>query len=90
MGLSNASYHFWLRQQSPVMRYLPQSTRIPILETTLPLKVLVTGAQTPPQVNVERELNEVAAALSELGQHVQITFEPHLTSSKLQKLLGGS
>ena len=49
--------------------------------------MLVTGAQTPPQTDVERELNEVVAALSELGQHVQITVEPHLTPQKLQLLL---
>jgi predicted ATPase len=72
---------------APVMRYLPQAARVPTLETTLPLKVLVTGAQTPPQMEVERELNEVTAALSKLGQHVQITVEPHLTTGKLQKLL---
>jgi predicted ATPase/Tfp pilus assembly protein PilF len=72
---------------APIVRYLPQSSRIPTLAAELPLKVLLTGAQTPPQTNVERELNEVAAALSELGQHVQITLEPHLTPPKLQKLL---
>jgi predicted ATPase/Tfp pilus assembly protein PilF len=74
---------------APIARYLPQSSRIPTLQTSLPLKVLLSGAQTPPQTNVERELNEVAAALSELGQHVQITVEPHLTAPKLQKLLRG-
>ena len=47
----------------------------------------MTGAHTPPQTDVERELNEVVAALSELGQHVQITVEPHLTPQKLQLLL---
>jgi predicted ATPase len=72
---------------APIARYLPQSSRIPTLQTSLPLKVLLSGAQTPPQANVERELNEVAAALSELGQHVQITVEPHLTPPKLQQLL---
>ncbi len=74
---------------APIARYLPQSARIPTLQTSLPLKVLLSGAQTPPQTNVERELNEVAAALSELGDHVQITVEPHLTPPKLQKLLRG-
>jgi predicted ATPase len=72
---------------APIVRYLPQSARIPSLKAELPLKVLVTGAHTPPQTNVERELNEVVAALSELGQHVQITVEPHLTPQKLQQLL---
>src|SRR5262245_32305380 len=74
---------------APIARYLPQSSRIPTLRTSLPLKVLLTGAQTPPQTNVERELREVAAALSELGEHVQITIEPHLTPPKLQQLLRG-
>ncbi len=72
---------------APIVRYLPQSSRIPSLKADLPLKVLVTGAHTPPQTDVERELNEVVAALSELGQHVQITIEPHLTPQKLQLLL---
>jgi predicted ATPase/Tfp pilus assembly protein PilF len=72
---------------APIVRYLPQSSRIPSLKTKLPLKALVTGAHTPPQTNVERELNEVVAALSELGQHIQITVEPHLTPQKLQLLL---
>src|SRR5829696_2673255 len=74
---------------APIARYLPQSSRIPTLQTSLPLKVLLSGSQTPPQTNVERELGEVAAALGELGQHVQITVEPHLTPPKLQKLLRG-
>ena len=72
---------------APIVRYLPQSSRIPSLKAELPLKVLVTGAHTPPQTDVERELKEVVAALSELGQHVQITVEPHLTPQKLQQLL---
>ncbi|MDQ2999250.1 MAG: CHAT domain-containing protein, partial [Chloroflexota bacterium] len=72
---------------APIVRYLPQSSRIPSLKAELPLKVLVTGAHTPPRTDVERELNEVVAALSELGQHVQITVEPHLTPQKLQLLL---
>jgi predicted ATPase len=72
---------------APIVRYLPQSSRIPSLKAELPLKVLVTGAHTPPQTDVERELNEVVAALSELGEHVQITVEPHLTPQKLQLLL---
>src|SRR5215212_991713 len=56
---------------APIVRYLPQSSRIPTLRADLPLKVLVTGAHTPPQTDVERELKEVVTALSELGQHVQ-------------------
>jgi tetratricopeptide (TPR) repeat protein len=70
-----------------IMRYLPQPASIPSLKIDLPLKVLVTSAHTPPPANVERELNEVTAALGKLGQHVQITIEPHLTPQKLQGLL---
>src|SRR5215813_4046235 len=72
---------------APVMRYLPQSSRIPSLKTELPLKVLLTGAHTPPQTDVERELTDVASTLMELHEHVEITIEEHLTTSKLQKLL---
>jgi hypothetical protein len=72
---------------APIMRYLPHATRIPTLVAELPLKVLLTASQTPPPVDVERELREVEAALAKLGQHVQITVEPHLTRAKLQQLL---
>lgn len=72
---------------SPIVRYLPQPQRIPLLKTSLPLKILLTGAQTPPQPDVERELREVQAALASLQGQVQITIEPHLTVDKLQMLL---
>ena len=72
---------------APVVRYLPQPTPIPNLQTQLPLKVLLTSAQTPPTINVERELNEVRTALTVLGESVQTIVEPHLTPSKLQQLL---
>jgi predicted ATPase len=74
---------------APIVRYLPQSARIPSLQTSLPLKVLVTGAHTPPQPDVARELAEVTAALGALGSQVQITVEEHLTPQKLQQLLRG-
>jgi hypothetical protein len=74
---------------APIMRYLPQSSRIPTLKAELPLRVLLTGAETPPQPDVARELAEVQAALAELGDLVQITVEQHLTSRKLQQLLRG-
>lgn len=70
-----------------VMRYIPQSSPIPSLETPLPLRVLLTAAQTPPPTEVERELREVEAALAGLGQHVQITVVPHLTRQELQRRL---
>ncbi len=72
---------------APIVRYLPQQSVIPGLVTPLPLKVLLTGAQTPPPAAIERELAEVQAALSAFGNNVQITVEPHLTSAKLRALL---
>jgi CHAT domain len=76
---------------TPIVRYLQLSASTPRLKTELPLKVLLTGA-TPrgqPPINVERELKEIVAALSELAQQgrVQITAVPNLTRSKLQQLL---
>jgi hypothetical protein len=74
-----------------IVRYLPQSALVPTLKTSLPLKVLLTGAQPPSQqpINVERELKEVAAVLDPLVQagSIRITTEPHLTRGKLQQLL---
>ncbi|HEU5100589.1 MAG TPA: CHAT domain-containing protein, partial [Roseiflexaceae bacterium] len=72
---------------APIVRYLPQQAVIPSLATTLPLKVLVTGAVTPPEPNVEQELEEVRSALTGLGHHVDITVEPHLTKAKLREWL---
>jgi hypothetical protein len=70
-----------------IVRYIPQPTRIPTLKTHLPLRVLLTGAQTPPPTHIERELRQIEAALLDLGGHVQLTVEPHLTQRKLQNLL---
>jgi WD40 repeat protein len=72
---------------APIVRYLPHQSKIPILQTALPLKVLLTAAQTPPPVNVARELRVVETALAGLGEFVHVTVEPHLTISKLQRLL---
>lgn len=72
---------------APIMRYLPQSSRMPILHTSLPLKVLLTGAQTSAGVDVEHELAELVDALAQLGDHVQIVVEQHLTATKLQRRL---
>jgi len=71
----------------PIMRYLPQSALIPQLRTELPIKVLLTAAQTPSENGVERELHAVQEALARLGEHLHMVVEPHLTPSKLQKLL---
>jgi hypothetical protein len=74
---------------APIVRYLAQQSAPPVLESPLPLKVLLTGAVTPPQADVEREIGEVRAALQELEQsgHVTIHVEEHLTRTKLQRLL---
>jgi hypothetical protein len=72
---------------APIARYLPQQTPLPTLHATLPLKVLLSGAQTPPQTGIERELQAVKDALEGLGDHVQIQLEPHLTAAALREHL---
>jgi CHAT domain-containing protein len=72
---------------APIARYLPQQTPPPTLHTTLPLKVLLTGAQTQPPAAIERELQAVKDALEGLGEHVKIQLEPHLTSAALREHL---
>ncbi len=84
-----------------IVRYLPLQDKIPSLAAPLPLRVLLTSAQTPPPAEVERELNAVQEALaarttvpgSALQRQaavqlpVEVTVEPHLTTAKLQRLL---
>src|SRR6266511_2421666 len=65
----------------------PVSVRGPGGDARGTLKVLLTGADTPPQVQVERELREIQRALEGLGQQVAITVEPHLTRTFLQRRL---
>jgi CHAT domain-containing protein len=72
---------------APIARYLPQPTPLPTLHATLPLKVLLTGAQTPPPAAIERELQAVKDALEGLGDHVQIQLVPHLTAAALREHL---
>jgi hypothetical protein len=72
---------------APIVRYLPQQAMIPRLATPLPLKILLTGAETPPPAAIDRELRDVEAALAALGDHVRISVEPHLTTAKLRALL---
>jgi len=74
---------------APIVRYISQQAAQSILKAQLPLKVLVTGAITPPTPDVNRELIEVRAALADLEQqgHVTIQVEEHLTRAKLQRLL---
>jgi len=70
-----------------VVRYLPQPTRVPALATALPLRMLLTAAQTPPQIDVERELAAIQVALSALGRQIHVTIERHLTVAILQDQL---
>lgn len=72
---------------APIVRYLPHQARTPTLAAPLPLRVLLTGAQTPPVPEVERELREVREALSALGDQTTIVVEEHLTRSVLQRRL---
>lgn len=68
-----------------IVRYLPQTRRAPPLKATLPLRILLTGAQTPPKPDVVRELAAVREALRpfEERQLAQITVDEHLTSRGL-------
>jgi hypothetical protein len=74
---------------APIVRYLAQPAATPTLAVQLPLKVLVTGATTPPAPDVERELAEVRAALGDLEAqgYVTIQVEEHLTQATLQRRL---
>ena len=72
---------------TPIVRYLPQQALIPRMASPLPLRILLTGAETPPPAAIDRELRDVAAALTTLGDHVQIVVEPHLTTAKLRARL---
>lgn len=70
-----------------IVRYLPLAARVTPLQATLPLKVLITAAQTDPKPEVGPELDEVKAALADLGDQVQIAVEEHLTPTRLQRRL---
>jgi hypothetical protein len=74
---------------APIVRYQAEQAAAPTLAAQLPLKVLVTGAATPPAPDVERELAEVRAALSDLEAqgYVAIQVEEHLTHSIMQRRL---
>src|SRR6266508_2927447 len=65
---------------TPVVRYLPQPFAQPTLLAALPIKVLITGAVTPPAPEVERELAEVRSALAVLENSglIKIQIEEHL------------
>ncbi len=74
---------------APIVRYLSQQSPPPALKTQLPLKVLLTGAVTPPEPNVKLELETAHAALAQLEDqgYIQIEVEEHLTRAKFQRLL---
>jgi hypothetical protein len=74
---------------APIVRYLSQQSATPTLAAPQPLKVLVTGAVTPPAPEVTRELDEVRAALGELELNggIMLRVEEHLTRAKLQRWL---
>ncbi len=72
---------------APPLRYLPLPTIAQTLKIDLPLRVLLTAAQTPPPVAVARELDAAREALSRLGDFVEVVVEEHLTAAKLQDLL---
>lgn len=72
---------------APVVRYLPQQAVVPSMATPLPIKIMLTGAHTPPPSQIARELDQVEQALAALGENVKIAVEPHLTAAKLRALL---
>ncbi|NOK60297.1 MAG: CHAT domain-containing protein [Chloroflexi bacterium AL-W] len=74
----------------PIVRYLPLALPTSTLKTTLPLKVLLTGAHTPPNpAAVTSELRAVQETLESVTQRglVQVDVEEHLTPRTLQALL---
>ncbi|HMO59395.1 MAG TPA: CHAT domain-containing protein, partial [Roseiflexaceae bacterium] len=70
-----------------IVRYLPLALPEPPIETNLPLKVLLTGAQVHAPIEIERELASIQAALAGLGNHLAITYDPHLTVAKFRDYL---
>jgi hypothetical protein len=72
---------------TPVVRYLQQRDRLQSMAASLPLRVLLTAAQTGAPIDVEQELEAAAAGLAHLGDKVDLTIEPHLTVDKFQQLL---
>ncbi|MEM8529259.1 MAG: CHAT domain-containing protein [Chloroflexota bacterium] len=74
----------------PIVRYLPLALPTSTLRTELPLRVLLTGAHTPPNPDaVTSELRSVRESLAAAVQRglVQLEVEEHLTPRKLQALL---
>jgi len=71
-----------------IVRYLSTPTPILLPTAPSPLNVLLTGA-APRDIlstlNVEQELSAIQAVFTSLHEQVQITIQPHLSTSKLQK-----
>ena len=70
-----------------LVRCVPLKTRRRSLTAELPLRVLLTSAQTPPPADFGREIDAVTQALGVLGDQVEIVTELHLTSAKLRQRL---
>lgn len=70
-----------------IVRYPELPAPVVPLAGSLPLRVLLTSAVTPPPTSITAELDAVEQALQGLGDQVTITKEPHLTGPKLQRLL---
>ena len=67
-----------------IVRYLRERAQISLPAPSLPLKILLTSAQSP---SLPIITDEVQDALAEGREHIQITVEPHLTLRKLQQYL---
>ena len=75
---------------TPIARYIPAQVTTSASVVEGPLKVLLTSANPEDYnrfIDFEKELSSIQLALAELGEHVKITVEPHLSAHKLQKLL---
>jgi len=70
-----------------IVRYPELPTPVLPLAGSLPLRVLLTSAVTPPPTTITEELDAVEKALTRLGRQVEVTKEPHLTGTGLRQLL---
>ncbi|HEU4324670.1 MAG TPA: endo-1,3-alpha-glucanase family glycosylhydrolase [Roseiflexaceae bacterium] len=72
---------------TPILRYVPSRMALPELEAPLPLRLLLTSAQTGQAIDLEREVAALREALAPIAAHVELVVEPHLTVQRLQRLL---
>lgn len=69
-----------------ITRYLALAAPVPPLGAPLPVRALLTGASTPPSVDIPAELRTIERAMREtLGDSSSIVVEPHLTRTRLQR-----